>query len=82
MEPEFKSNADDIMKIRGVFEEFRQDIIRKDGYALQLKHLPSRYSMRSARMGSMLAARRAGMNPARAADPPSAMTAMHNVRGS
>jgi hypothetical protein len=31
---EFKSNADDLAKIRGVLEEFRQDIIRKDGYAL------------------------------------------------
>ena len=34
MEPEFKSNADDITKIRAVLEEFRQDIIHKDGYAL------------------------------------------------
>ena len=34
MEPEFKSSADDITKIRAVLEEFRQDIIRKDGYAL------------------------------------------------
>src|ERR1700730_5585645 len=33
-EPKFNSNADDLMKIRGVLEEFRQDIIRKDGYAL------------------------------------------------
>jgi hypothetical protein len=33
-EPKFNSNADDITKIRGVLEEFRQDIIRKDGYAL------------------------------------------------
>jgi hypothetical protein len=32
--PEFKSNADDLAKIRGVLEEFRQDIIRKDGSAL------------------------------------------------
>ena len=32
--PEFKSNADDLTKIRGVLEEFRQDIIHKDGYAL------------------------------------------------
>ena len=31
---EFKSNADDLAKIRGVLEEFRQDIIHKDGYAL------------------------------------------------
>src|SRR5215468_12007390 len=30
----FNSNADDLTKIRGVLEEFRQDIIRKDGYAL------------------------------------------------
>jgi hypothetical protein len=29
--PEFKSNADDIAKIRSVLEEFRQDIIHKDG---------------------------------------------------
>jgi hypothetical protein len=33
-EPKFNSNADDLMKIRGVLEEFRQDVIRKDGYAL------------------------------------------------
>jgi ketosteroid isomerase-like protein len=33
-ETEFKSNADDLAKIRSVLEEFRQDIIRKDGYAL------------------------------------------------
>jgi hypothetical protein len=33
-ELELKSNADDLAKIRGVLEEFRQDIIRKDGYAL------------------------------------------------
>jgi ketosteroid isomerase-like protein len=32
--PEFKSNADDLAKIRGVVEEFRQDIIHKDGYAI------------------------------------------------
>ncbi len=31
---EFKSNADDLTKIRSVLEEFRQDIIHKDGYAL------------------------------------------------
>jgi len=31
---EFKSNADDLTKIRGVLEEFRQDIIHKDAYAL------------------------------------------------
>ena len=30
----FNSNADDVTKIRGLLEEFRQDIIRKDGYAL------------------------------------------------
>ena len=34
MGPKFNSNADDLMKIRGVLEEFRQDIIRKDGYAI------------------------------------------------
>jgi hypothetical protein len=34
MEPKFNSNADDLAKIRAVLEEFRQDIIRKDGYAL------------------------------------------------
>jgi hypothetical protein len=33
-EPKFNSNADDLMKIRGVLEEFREDIIRKDGYAI------------------------------------------------
>src|ERR1700745_2764309 len=33
-EPKFNSNADDVTKIRGVLEEFRQDIIRKDGHAL------------------------------------------------
>jgi hypothetical protein len=32
--PEFKSNADDLAKIRSVLEEFRQDIIHKDGSAL------------------------------------------------
>ena len=32
--PEFKSNADDLAKIRSVLEEFRQDIIHKDGYAV------------------------------------------------
>ena len=31
---EFKANADDLTKIHSVLEEFRQDIIRKDGYAL------------------------------------------------
>ena len=33
-EPKFKSNGDDLTKIRGVLEEFRQAIIRKDGCAL------------------------------------------------
>ena len=33
-EPKFNSNGDDLTKIRGVLEEFRQDIIRNDGYAL------------------------------------------------
>ena len=33
-EIEYKSNPDDLMKIRGVLEEFRQDIIHKDGYAV------------------------------------------------
>lgn len=33
-EIEFNSNADDLAKIRSVLEEFRQDIIHKDGYAL------------------------------------------------
>src|SRR6202040_885490 len=33
-EPKFNSNGDDITRIRGALEEFRQDIIRKDGYAL------------------------------------------------
>src|SRR5215831_8078691 len=33
-EPRFNSNADDITKIRAVLEEFRQDIIHKDGDAL------------------------------------------------
>ena len=33
-EPKFNSNADDITKIGNLVEEFRQDIIRKDGYAL------------------------------------------------
>jgi hypothetical protein len=31
---EFKSNADDLAKISHVVEEFRQDIIHKDGYAI------------------------------------------------
>ena len=33
-EPKFNSNADDIKKIGNLLEEFRQDIIRKDGNAL------------------------------------------------
>ena len=33
-EIEFKSNADDLTKIRSVLEEFGQDIIHKDAYAL------------------------------------------------
>jgi hypothetical protein len=33
-EVKFNSNADDLTKISGVVEEFRQDIIHKDGYAL------------------------------------------------
>ena len=33
-EPKFNSNPDDLAKIRGVLDEFRQDIIRKDGYAI------------------------------------------------
>src|SRR5690349_19280485 len=32
--PKFNSNGDDLTKIRGLLEEFRQDILRKDGYAL------------------------------------------------
>jgi ketosteroid isomerase-like protein len=32
--PEFKSNADDIAKISSLVEEFRQDVIHKDGYAI------------------------------------------------
>ena len=32
--PEYKSNADEVTKIRSVLEEFRQDIIHKDGYAI------------------------------------------------
>jgi hypothetical protein len=32
--PEFKSNADDLAKISSLVEEFRQDIIHKDGYAI------------------------------------------------
>ena len=33
-ESKFNSNADDLTKIRGILEEFRQDIIRKDGHTL------------------------------------------------
>ena len=33
-EPKFNSNGDDITRIRALLDEFRQDIIRKDGYAL------------------------------------------------
>ena len=33
-EPKFNSNGDDIARIRGLLDEFRQDIIRQDGYAL------------------------------------------------
>jgi hypothetical protein len=33
-EPKFNSNADDLTKIHSLLEEFRQDIIRKDGYAI------------------------------------------------
>lgn len=33
-EIEYKSNAEDLAKISGVLEEFRQDLIYKDGYAL------------------------------------------------
>ena len=32
--PEYKSKADDLAKMRGVLEEFRQDIVHKDGYAI------------------------------------------------
>jgi len=34
-EPKFNPNADDITKIGNLLDEFRQDIIRKDGYALK-----------------------------------------------
>src|SRR5579859_2093989 len=34
-EPKFNSNADDIRKISDLLEEFRQDIIRKDGSAIK-----------------------------------------------
>ena len=37
-EPKFNSNSEDLTKIRGLLDEFRQDIIRKDGYALT-KHV-------------------------------------------
>ena len=33
-EPKFNSNGDDITRIRGLLDEFRQDIIREDGYAI------------------------------------------------
>ena len=33
-EPKFNSNGDDITRIRRLLDEFRQDIIRKDGYAI------------------------------------------------
>jgi hypothetical protein len=33
-EIKFNSNADDLTKISGVLEKFRQDIIHKDAYAL------------------------------------------------
>ena len=33
-EPKFNSNGDDLTRIRGLLDEFRQDIIRKDGYAI------------------------------------------------
>jgi len=33
-EPKFNFNGDDLTKIHGLLEEFRQDIIRKDGYAV------------------------------------------------
>ena len=33
-EPKFNSNADDIRKISNLVEEFRQDVIHKDGYAI------------------------------------------------
>ncbi len=33
-ELKFNSNADDVTKISNLLEEFRQDIIRKDGYAI------------------------------------------------
>jgi len=33
-EPKFNSNADDLTNIRSLLEEFRQDIIHKDGHAI------------------------------------------------
>jgi hypothetical protein len=33
-EPKFNSNSEDLTKIRSLLEEFRQDIIRKDGHAI------------------------------------------------
>ena len=33
-DPEYKSNADDLAKIRSVVEDFRQGVIRKDGDAI------------------------------------------------
>src|SRR6202007_3302266 len=33
-EPKFNPNGDDLPKIHGLLEEFRHDIIHKDGYAL------------------------------------------------
>src|SRR5207302_8634280 len=33
-EPKFNSNGDDLTKVRVVLVECRQDIIRKDGYAV------------------------------------------------
>lgn len=32
--PKFNSNADDLLKISNLLEEFRQDIVHKDGFAL------------------------------------------------
>ena len=37
-EIKFKSNADDLTKIRSVLEEFRQDIIHKDGALSSHQH--------------------------------------------
>ena len=33
-EPKFNAKGDDITRIRGLLDEFRQDILHKDGYAL------------------------------------------------